>query len=162
MTPTDALLILGAVLPVAVWAALTDVRRMKIPNLAVYAMVGIWTVLGPLLLPWDQWLWGYVLGAMTLVVTFVLFAIGPVGAGDAKFGAAMAPFFVGADPMRVMLLLAACLLAAVAVHRLARAIPAIRRATPDWQSWDQPRDFPVGLALAGLVIIYLASRPIVA
>jgi prepilin peptidase CpaA len=162
MTPGDALVFLIAVAPVAIWAAATDLARMKIPNLSVYAMVAIWTVLGPILLPWQDWLWGYALGLMTLVVTFILFAIGPVGAGDAKFGAAMAPFFIGAPLDSVMLLLAGCLLAAVVVHRTARAIPAIRRATPDWESWNQPHDFPVGLALAGMVIIYLASRPIVA
>lgn len=162
MTPTDALVFLIAVAPVAVWAAGTDLARMKIPNLSVYAMVAIWTLMGPVLLPWQAWLWGYALGGMTLVVTFVLFAIGPVGAGDAKFGAAMAPFFIGADLARVMLLLSGCLLGAVAIHRLARAVPAVRRATPGWQSWDQPRDFPVGLALAGMVIISLAARPILA
>ncbi len=162
MTTTDALILLAAVLPIALWAAQSDLARMKIPNLSVLAMVGVWTALGPWLLPWETWLWGYALGAMTLAVTFVLFAAGPVGAGDAKFGAAMAPFFVGTDPMQVMLLLSACLLGAVALHRVARAIPAVRRATPGWASWDRPRDFPVGLALAGMVIISLAARPIVA
>lgn len=162
MTAGDALVFLVAVAPVAIWAAATDLARMKIPNLSVYAMILVWTLLGPVLLPWQDWLWGYALGGMTLVVTFVLFAIGPVGAGDAKFGAAMAPFFVGAALETVLMLLAGCLLAAVVVHRAARAIPAVRRATPGWESWDQPRDFPVGLALAGMVIIYLASRPIVA
>jgi prepilin peptidase CpaA len=162
VTLTAALVFLVAVTPVAVWAAASDLARMKIPNLSVLAMLAIWTLLGPLLLPWQVWLWGYALAGMTLIVTFVLFALGPVGAGDAKFGAAMAPFFVGADVREVFLLLSACLLGAVVVHRLARAVPAVRRATPEWQSWTVPKDFPVGLALAGMVIIYLASRLIVA
>jgi prepilin peptidase CpaA len=162
MTPTDALILLVAVAPVAIWAAASDLQRMKIPNLSVGAMVVIWTVLGAILLPWQAWAWGFALGAMTLAVTFLLFAAGPVGAGDAKFGAAMAPFFIGAPLDAVLILLATCLLAAVVVHRVARAIPLVRRATPGWKSWNEPRDFPVGLALAGMVIIYLASRPIVA
>ena len=51
-------------------------------------------------------------------------------------------------------------LGAFASHRIMRAIPAFRRATPDWASWTHA-DFPMGLALAGTLIFYLlaALRP---
>jgi prepilin peptidase CpaA len=35
-----------------------------------------------------------------------------------------------------------------------RAVPAVRRATPDWVSW-QRKDFPMGLALVGTFVAYL-------
>ena len=47
------------------------------------------------------------------------------------------------------------LIAAFIVHRVAKRIPAVRRATPDWQSWER-RDFPMGLALGTGLAIYLA------
>jgi hypothetical protein len=40
-----------------------------------------------------------------------------------------------------------------------RALPAVRRALPDWASWTHPR-FPMGLGLAGLLIFYLFVGPL--
>jgi len=51
-------------------------------------------------------------------------------------------------------LFAAVLIAAYATHRAARAVPAVRGAFPDWESWAR-RDFPMGLALGGTLIFYL-------
>ena len=75
------------------------------------------------------------------------------GAGDAKFAAAMAPFFVGSDLRLVLALFSACLLAAFASHRLMRRVPRFRAATPDWESWTH-RDFPMGLALSGTLVFF--------
>jgi prepilin peptidase CpaA len=58
-----------------------------------------------------------------------------------------------------MVLFAACILGAFACHRIARAMPAIRAITPDWASWTHHK-FPMGLALAGLLIIYPLAAPI--
>jgi prepilin peptidase CpaA len=65
----------------------------------------------------------------------------------------MAPFFVTADLRVVLALFAASLVAAFASHRLMRAVPAVRRATPDWTSWTHAK-FPMGLALAGTLVFY--------
>ena len=110
-------------------------------------------------LPIMAWLWGIGVGVAALVVLFIANAAGLMGAGDSKFGAAMAPFFVMADYRMVMALLAGCLLAAFAAHRLMRAVPAMRAATPDWQSWTHKK-FPMGLALAGMLNFYLLAAPI--
>ena len=80
-------------------------------------------------------------------------AAGLVGAGDAKFAAAMAPFFITADVRLLLGLFAACLLGAFFAHRLARAVPAVRRATAEWASWTA-RKFPMGLALSGTLIFF--------
>jgi len=118
-------------------------------------MAGAYLVIGPIALGLDLYLWGIALGLMTLVVGFVASTIRMVGAGDAKFAAAMAPFFVGSNARLDMGLFAACLLGAFAAHRLLRATP-FRRAVPDWASWTHPR-FPMGLGLAGMLIFHLLA-----
>jgi prepilin peptidase CpaA len=67
----------------------------------------------------------------------------------------MAPFIDPGDARVVLVLYAAVLLAAFTTHRAARAVPAIRTAFPAWESWSR-RDFPMGLALGGTLIFYLA------
>lgn len=78
-----------------------------------------------------------------------------IGGGDAKYAAAIAPFFAFEDARAVMLLFAAMLLAAFITHRVFRSISAIRRWTENWESWHAGNDFPMGLALSGTLIAYL-------
>lgn len=144
---------------IGIWVAWSDMRFMKIPNLSVIALIAVYVVVGVLVLPLKLWAIGLGLGVATLVVLFVANAADLIGAGDAKFAAAMAPFFVMSDYRAVMGLLASCLLGAFAAHRLMRAIPAIRRASPDWQSWTHQK-FPMGLALVGMLNFYLIAAPI--
>ncbi len=157
LTPTAALIFLALVLPITIWAAVSDLKRMKIPNKAVLTMAAIWPLVGWMLVPFDAWLWGFALMAIVLVLGYIAYATGTFGAGDAKYAAAMAPFFVGADYGWVMLLVASCLIGALITHRIMRAIPAIRRMTPDWESWTQRRYFPLGFALSGIVVFYLVA-----
>lgn len=156
LPPLAALAFLLPALPIGIWVAWSDMKSMKIPNKAVMALAIAFLVIGLLLLPLKAWLWALGLGFGVLVVGFVGNAAGLFGAGDAKFAAAMAPFFIGADPRFVAGLFAACLLGAFASHRLAGLIPAFRRATSDWESWTH-KDFPMGLALAGTLIFYLLA-----
>jgi len=139
--------------PIAIWVAWSDMKSMKIPNQAVLALAGVWLVAGYFLQPTNIWLWGFALLAIVLVIGFLLTTFAGVGAGDSKYAAAMAPFFTGADIRTVMALFAACILGAFACHRIARALPAVRAATPDWASWTHHK-FPMGLALSGTLIFY--------
>lgn len=143
-------------IPIGIWVAWNDMKFMKIPNKAVMALAAVWLIVGLLVMPFDLWLWGIALGAVTLVVTFLATVAGLIGAGDAKFAAAMAPFFVTADPRFVAALFAACLLGAFVGHRGMGRVAAFRTATADWASWTN-KDFPMGLALSGTLILYLAS-----
>ena len=118
MSHTAALVFLPFVLAIGIWVAWNDMRYMKIPNKAVMALLAVWLVVGIFVMPFHSWLWGWALAAMVLVVGFVLNATAGVGAGDAKFAAAMAPFFVQADVRFVLGLAAACLLGAFFSHRL--------------------------------------------
>jgi prepilin peptidase CpaA len=165
LTLTQALAFAPFVLAISVWVAWSDMATMKIPNKAVIALGLTWVVIGGILvlaglMGWRIWGWGFALGGITLVAGFIANAAGLVGAGDAKFGAVMAPFFVGADPRLVMALLAACLLGAFCAHRVLRMITPFRAATPDWASWSNKK-FPMGLTLAGMLVFYLIWRLIV-
>ena len=166
ISPLAALALLPFAIAIGIWVSWSDMKFMKIPNHAVLAMLLVWLVVGLIavllqLLTFQLWLWGWALAAAVLVAGFVLNAGGAVGAGDAKFAAAMAPVFIHADIRFVLGLYAACLLGAFAAHRLARLIQLFRRATADWASWTHA-DFPMGLALSGTLIFYLlaALRPL--
>ena len=129
ISPVAALIFLPFCFAIAIWVSWSDMKFMKIPNKAGLAMLILWLVLGLVLVPFKLWLWGWALAAAVLVAGFVLNAGGAVGAGDAKFAAAMAPMFIHADIRFVLGLYAACLLGAFAAHRLARLIPPFRTAT---------------------------------
>jgi len=155
LEPQAALLFLPLVAPICVWVAWSDMATMKIPNLAVLALVAVFLVVGPFALPLDLWAMGWLQLAGVLLVGFVLNLRGALGAGDAKFAAAAAPFVAAGDVGKVMMLLASVLLAAFATHRLARAVPLVRQISGHWQSWSR-NDFPMGLALGGTLLLYLA------
>lgn len=162
MTPAAAMLLAPFVLPICLWVAWSDMKFMKIPNAAVIALFAVWLAPGLIgvalsLLPAKAWALGWGLAAAVLALGFVASAAGLVGAGDAKFAAAMAPFLTGANPRLTLALFAACLLGAVAAHRLARRLPALRRAAPDWLSWEH-KDFPMGLALSGTLIFSILAQ----
>jgi prepilin peptidase CpaA len=52
--------------------------------------------------------------------------------------------------------MSAMLLGAFVAHRALSRLPALRRLTPDWESWQRRDDFPMGLALSGTLLAYLA------
>ncbi len=156
LTPPQIYLVLFLfTLPVCAWVAWSDLKWMKIPNKAVIAMLVIYAVVGFIVIPFEPWLWRWLNFAVILALGFVLNAIAGVGAGDAKFAAAAAPFVFVDHIGLVIPLFAAFLLGAFAAHRLLRAIPAVRRLTPDWKSWTSKK-FPMGLALVGTFVTYMA------
>lgn len=153
-TAASAIWFLPFVLPIAVWVAWSDMARMKIPNLAVLALLVVFAVVGLIALPLDVYSWRWVNLVVILAVGFIANMLGLMGAGDAKFAAAMAPFILRDDFVLFMYLFAATLLAGFTIHRIARRIGPIRRRTEDWESWTR-KDFPMGLCLAGALVFYL-------
>lgn len=154
-TAAQALWLLIPALPVAIWVAWSDMKFMRITNRAVLVLVAGFAVAGLIALPLPDYGWRWLHLAVVLVVGFALTTAGLVGGGDSKFAAAMAPFIALGDLRFFLVLFAACLVAAFISHRLLRRIPAVTNATPDWVSWTH-RKFPMGLALAGALVIYLA------
>ncbi len=157
LEPTDAMILLVPVLPLAIWAAVSDLKRMKIPNNTVIAMAAVWPILGWFLVGLSGWLWGLALMAIVFVAGFLLYLTGTFGAGDAKFAAAIAGFFVGGDIGEILLIIFVCMVGSLILHRILRSLPVVRNATPDWESWTRRRYFPFGMALSAIVIFYLLA-----
>lgn len=152
----EAIWFLPAALPVCLWVAWTDMKYMKIPNRAVLTLTALFAVIGLVALPIDVYLVRWLQLGVVLAIGFVMATAGLVGAGDAKFAAAMAPFIAREDALFFAFLFTATLMAALVTHRVARRIPALRRAFADWESWERGNDFPMGLALGGALAMYLA------
>ncbi|MBL9063595.1 prepilin peptidase [Tabrizicola sp.] len=157
LEPTDAMILLVPVLPIAIWAALSDLKRMKIPNNAVIAMAAVWPLLGWYLVPLTAWFWGFALMVIVFAAGFLLYLTGTFGAGDAKFAAAMAGIFVGGNIGEILLIIFVSMVGSLILHRVLRSLPVVRNATPDWESWTRRRYFPFGMALSVIVVFYLLA-----
>ncbi|MCC5991081.1 MAG: prepilin peptidase [Rhodobacteraceae bacterium] len=152
---TAALWFLPFVAPIALWVAWSDMKWMKIHNKAVLALLVVYLVVGFIALPLQGWVWGWAHFAVVLAAGFVLSSVGLLGAGDAKFAAAMAPFIALGDLSLFLLLLASVVIISFIAHRLARKTALAHRLVPEWESW-QRREFPLGLALGPSLLFYLA------
>lgn len=142
------------VVPLCLYVAFTDLAQMRITNQAVVALAAVFVVLGPFLFPFSTYLWALAQLGIMLVAGIVLNAGGVMGAGDAKFLAAAAPYVALPDLGLLFPLFAAVLLAAWAAHRIAKYTP-LRALAPHWDSWEQGRKFPMGLALGPTLALYL-------
>lgn len=142
-------------LPICIWVAYTDLSQMKIRNEAVLALFVVFVMAGIFVLPFTDYLWRYVHLIVVLVIGFVLSSIRALGAGDAKFAAAMAPFVALGDVAEFLTLFAILLIVTWIAHRLIRMVPLVRRMTPNWRSWTEPKDFPMGITLAATQLTYL-------
>jgi prepilin peptidase CpaA len=153
-TASAAAWFLPAVLPICLFVAWSDLRAMIIPNKAVMALVIAFAILGFVALPLTEYIWRWSHLAVMLVIGMVLNAARVMGAGDAKFIAAAAPFVALGDLTTMAMLLAVCLVVGLALHRLAMHSP-LRRLVPDWKSWSSGRRFPMGFPLASSLTLYL-------
>jgi len=160
-TVAAALWFLPFVLPVAIWVAWSDMARMKIPNYAVLALVAVFAAVGLLIVftgtwTFETWAWRWTHLVAVLVIGFLANMANTMGAGDAKFAAAMAPFIARQDFLPFVYLLAAVVIVGFILHRVARANAWVRSKAPDWESWTR-KDFPMGLCLASALVIYLLA-----
>lgn len=158
LTAQQALIFLPFVLPICLWAIVTDLKHMLIKNYAVLAMMAGFVVLGAFAFPtWGEYFWRYAHFAAILTVGFLLWMLpgSGFGAGDAKFAAALAPFVAASDWAVFLMLLSITSIVGVIAHRVAKRVPVIVNATPEWQSWQEKQMFPWGVSLATALILYL-------
>lgn len=156
LEPTVFLII---ALPFAIWAAYSDLKYMRIPNVLVLVMLGCFLVAGVAILPFtDVFLWRLLVGAITLAAGFMLFAIGGLGGGDAKFAAVMVMFVPTSDLTFFLFILAVMSLAGIVTHRLMRKMPFAAPVTGNWESWSPHGNFPMGFPMAGALVFYLAYK----
>ncbi|MCX7306136.1 MAG: prepilin peptidase [Hyphomicrobiales bacterium] len=74
-----------------VFAALSDTLSMTIANRVPLLLLAVFAVVAPMTgMDWAAYGWHFAAGALVLVVTFGLFALGGMGGGDAKLLAATA------------------------------------------------------------------------
>ncbi|MBF9034078.1 hypothetical protein HKCCE2091_07485 [Rhodobacterales bacterium HKCCE2091] len=153
---TNAWIFLPLVIPICLWVAYTDLKDMKILNIAVGILLAGYVVLGPFALPsMEEYFWRFANFGVVLAIGFVLSVGVGIGAGDAKFAAAAAPFVAPADALPFLAIVALAGVGGLVLHRIAKRIPAIRSATPNWVSWQDGSLFPWGVALAGALAAYL-------
>lgn len=155
ISASSALWFLPFAAPICIWVAWSDLKSMKILNVAVAALIVVFLAVGVFALDLSEMPWRLLHFVVLLVIGFVLNALGMLGAGDAKFIAAAAPFVALPDAGFVMMLLAAMLVIAFILHRVLRASAGFRKLTPSWESWEH-KDFPMGLALGPCLLTYLA------
>lgn len=153
-TAQTALWFLPAVVPICLWVAWSDLATMKIPNKANLALLAAFVVLGFFALPFEDYLWRFAHVGVALVLGIVMNAMRMLGAGDAKFIAAAAPFVALSDLSGVALILGGCMILGFILHRVAGQT-AIRNLVPDWQSWQEKSRFPMGFPLGAALILYL-------
>ena len=151
---TEAWLYLPFVLPLCFYVAFTDLSQMRITNQAVVVLGGLFLVLGPFVLTFDLYLWRLAQLAIMLVLGVLLNAGGAMGAGDAKFLAAAAPYVALGDMRVLIVIFTANLLAAVATHWIAKYTP-LRKLAPRLDKLGQRLEIPDG-ALAGWNPRYLS------
>lgn len=143
------------VLPLCLYVTYTDLARMKITNRAVVALASVYLLIGPIALAsWEIYFWGLAYIVIVLLVGMALNALRVMGAGDAKFLAAAAPFISLGDLGLLTWVFMGVTLAAFATHRIVRRT-ALRNLAPDWISWDQGNRFPMGFALGPTLALYL-------
>lgn len=147
-------LALGAVLLAIIWC---DLRYMKIPNLLVLVLVGLF-VAKAMLMP-DRVMLGeqLILAGAVFAIGFVMFALRLMGGGDTKVLPALVLFVPLAFLPQVMIVFSVMLiLGTLAVIGLRRVLGA--REASDWaflRTKRMPMGLPIGLA--GLVTLVLAT-----
>ncbi|NQW13706.1 MAG: prepilin peptidase [Rhodobacter sp.] len=154
-TAFQAFWLLIPALPIGLWIAWSDLKFMRIANKTVILLAAAFVVFGIFVFPFDEFLWRMAQMVAVLVIGFLFNYFNLVGGGDAKYAAAMAAFFARGDARLILVLFAAMLLAAFLTHRVSARLKFVRNLTPDWKSWTAGKEFPMGLALSGTLLIYL-------
>ena len=153
--PSTALWFLPFAAPICLWVMWSDLKAMRIPNMAVMALVAVFVIVGLIALPYSEYPWRLLTMVIVLVITYLANMIGLMGAGDSKFIAAAAPFIDPGDGWLLVFIFAANLLACFVTQRSAKN-SSLRNLAPDCDSWERKRKFPMGFALGGTMSIYLA------
>ncbi len=150
-----ALWFLPFVAPICIFVALSDLREMRIPNWCVDLLAAVYVLIGLAAMPtWADYGWQLLHLPIGVALGFLFYAGGAIGAGDAKFAGAAAPFIALGDLRFIAVLFTVNLLAGFVTHRLAK-YSGLRRMAPEWKSWSVGSKFPMGLCLGSTLAIYL-------
>ena len=143
--------IAAALTLILVWAAGSDVKGRIIPNRAVLAILALFPLWA--LAHWGAWIWLALLaGVLALAVGVTLYAMGIVGAGDAKLFAAVG-LFAGIDRLPALGIVTALIGGLIAIASLiARPRRALVMIALQGKG-DFGPGIPYGVAIAGAAFI---------
>lgn len=153
------LLVLLVFPAIVVYSAVSDLLRMTISNRLTLSLAAAFVPMAWLTgMPLSVVGWHVLAAALVLAVTFICFALGWIGGGDAKVAAATA-LWLGFDQLLPYLLLGSVFGGLLTLGLLgARKLPLPRIAAR--QPWilrlhDQATGIPYGIALAaGALLVY--------
>ena len=137
--------------PLCIWAAWSDLKFLKIPNILSILLGLVFVVSGIFLLPLDEYLWRLLIGVAAVLVGFLIYLSGLIGGGDIKLFAAMLPFITPNELYAFTFLVSITALSGVAAHRV---VGKLGLAPAGWKSWEGGKKYPLGLSLAGALIFY--------
>lgn len=148
------------------WAALTDIAALRIPNLCVAALAGVFFIAVAVNGFPPGWAWHLAVFLGMLAFGVLLFVLRIAGAGDGKL---LAVLGLWAGPSGVLMLVIATALAGIVVL-IARFIAAhawtqMQLVFPRTAGWGVPRglektnNVPYGVAIAIGAVIASASFP---
>ncbi len=142
-------------IPICIWVAWSDMKFMRIPNVACYALFISFLIIGPAIFDWHEYGIRIAQGIVMLVAGFFITSIGLIGGGDSKFAAAMMPYIALFHIPPFLLIIAIMSFFFIALHKLIGITPGIKNYVNDWESWNSKGMFPFGVTLAGSLIAYL-------
>ena len=145
---------------VGLLVAVVDATVYRNPNIGLVALCVVFTIVAMLRGTETSWLDHLGAGALCLSAGIVLFALGHVGAGDAKLFAALSLWsgFKALVPLFFCVSLAG-LAQLVIILGLRRLVPAVQRSVPPLQAASLPRilvkregiPFGVGIVCGALI-----------
>ena len=142
-------------IPISIWVAWSDMKFMRIPNVACYALFISFLLIGPLTFDMHEYGIRILQGIVMLIAGFFATSIGLIGGGDAKFTAAMVPFIALSHVIPFVFIVGIMSFVSIALHKLIGITPGLKGYIKDWDSWNAHGMFPFGVTLAGSLLAYL-------
>ena len=153
-----ALIFLIITFPFCIYATWTDLKFLKIPNIVPLGLLLIFILVGPLVLPFGEYGLRLLYGLIALCISLVLFSIRIAPGGDLKFTTALIPYVATTELISFAMFVSLAAFMAVFTHLV---FGWVGLAPKDWASWQGggwKRRFPVGYALSGGILTYLAAH----
>ena len=145
--------------PLLAWMAVSDFIWMRIPNLLILSMLGLFAVAAPLFLGSDAIPGRLAAGVVVLAAGFVAFYFGLFAGGDVKALAALQLFVpLGREPLAIYgLTFSAAMLAGLTVMLFLRRFAGGPDATCLSLSVAQGYPMGISIAFAGLAYPFIAG-----
>ncbi|MEH6359944.1 MAG: prepilin peptidase, partial [Amylibacter sp.] len=113
-------------IPISIWVAWSDMKFMRIPNVACYALFISFLLMGPLIFDMHEYGIRILQGIVMLIAGFFATSIGLIGGGDAKFTAAMVPFIALAHVIPFVFIVGIMSFVSIALHKLIGITPGLK------------------------------------